>query len=67
MTMHVKIDQSLCCGSGMCVLNVPEVFEQRDEDGIGVVREPSPSADLQDLVRDAAVLCPASAIAVDDE
>ena len=47
------------------MLIVPEVFDQRDEDGIVVLLEPSPAAELHDDVRHAAAVCPAAAITVD--
>lgn len=65
--MKVQIDQELCCSSGMCALNVPEIFDQRDEDGVGVVLEPSPPDRLQNAVRHAASLCPSGAITVQDD
>lgn len=66
--MHVEIDQDKCCGSGLCALNVPEVFDQRDGDGIGYVLQPEPvDAELQDRVLDAATMCPALAVLVTEE
>ncbi|WP_376707269.1 ferredoxin [Bradyrhizobium vignae] len=46
---------------GQCVLATPEVFAQRDEDGVVVLLTESPSAELHDKVRLAAALCPAVA------
>jgi ferredoxin len=60
--MHVSVDSERCCGSGHCVLVAPEVFDQRDEDGIVILRDPSPPAELDDAVREAAAYCPTSAI-----
>ena len=66
--MHVEIDQDRCCGSGLCALNAPEVFDQRDEDGIGYVLQPIvEDAALQAKARDAASMCPASAVLVTEE
>jgi ferredoxin len=64
--MKVHIDEEKCCGSGMCVLNVPEVFDQSDE-GLGVVILSSPPDDLREEVHRAVSLCPAMAIVVDEE
>jgi ferredoxin len=64
--MKVRIDQEKCCSSGMCALNVPAIFDQREEDGVGVVLEPAPPDALQDEVRHAAALCPSSAIIVEE-
>jgi len=46
----------------MCTLNVPEVFDQNDADGLVVVLDPEPPRELHEAVRDAVNLCPASAI-----
>ncbi|MGF0169001.1 ferredoxin [Streptomyces sp. Marseille-Q5077] len=43
-----------------------EVFDQSDEDGIVTLLEPSPAEDLRAAAREAAAVCPASAIAIDD-
>ena len=63
--MKVVVDQSRCVGAGQCVLVAPEVFDQRDEDGIVVLLQENPPAELHAQVKDAAQLCPALAIEVD--
>ncbi|SDO21076.1 ferredoxin [Actinacidiphila guanduensis] len=60
--MRVHVDQDRCCGSGMCVLSAPSVFDQRDEDGIVVLLDPEPPAEVLADVRDAVAGCPALAI-----
>jgi ferredoxin len=62
--MHITIDQAKCVGAGQCVLAAPEVFDQRDDDGIVVLLNADPSADQYALVREAAAICPAAAITV---
>ena len=63
--MKVHVDQQKCVGSGQCARTVPEVFDQRDEDGIVVLLQENPPAELHAQVKDAAQLCPALAIEVD--
>lgn len=60
--MLIRIDQEKCCGAGHCVLAAPDVFDQRDEDGIVVVLDAEPPAELHQAVQDAAAVCPAAAI-----
>lgn len=60
--MRVRADQSTCATSGQCVDSVPEVFAERDEDGVVIVREPHPEPRLWQDVRDAARRCPVAAI-----
>jgi ferredoxin len=66
VAMRVSIDQVKCVGSGQCVLAAPEVFDQRDEDGIVVLLNEHPAPDQEADARDAAALCPAWAIRVED-
>ncbi len=61
----VTVDQDRCCASGQCVLVAPEVFDQREEDGIVVLLAAEPEPGLLPRVREAATLCPAAAIAID--
>lgn len=65
--MKVVVDEAKCCGAGQCVLVAPEVFDQRDEDGIVVLLEPEPAEDLHPAVREAAAVCPAAAIEVSEQ
>ncbi|WP_306316991.1 MULTISPECIES: ferredoxin [unclassified Streptomyces] len=60
--MKITVDQDKCCGAGQCVLIAPEVFDQRDEDGIVVLLDSQPPADQDVLVDEAASVCPAAAI-----
>lgn len=63
-TMKVTLDQDNCVASGQCVLTAPDVFDQRDEDGIAVLLEPEPPAERLADVHQAAAVCPALAITV---
>ncbi|MEU4385502.1 ferredoxin [Promicromonospora sp. NPDC023805] len=62
--MKVMVEEDKCCGAGTCVLIAPEVFDQRDEDGIVVLLEEAPAADQHDAVREAVSVCPAAAISL---
>ncbi|MEU6714571.1 ferredoxin [Nonomuraea purpurea] len=60
--MKVTVDEAKCCGAGQCVLLAPEVFDQREDDGIVVLLEAEPAEGLHAAVREAAAVCPAGAI-----
>lgn len=62
--MKVLIDQERCCGAGSCVLAAPEVFDQREEDGIVMLLDATPDDSQRPLVEDAMSRCPAAAISV---
>jgi ferredoxin len=65
--MKVIVDQHKCVASGQCVLTAPEVFDQREEDGIVVLLAENPPEDMADEVRQATALCPAQAIWVEEQ
>jgi ferredoxin len=60
--MKVSVDADKCVAAGQCVLLAPEVFDQREEDGVVVLLDETPGAELHDAVREAAMVCPAVAI-----
>ena len=64
--MKVIIDQEKCVSAGQCVLSAPDVFDQRDEDGTVVLLAENPANELADDVREAATICPARAIALEE-
>ncbi|MGU3501153.1 ferredoxin [Mycobacterium sp. C31M] len=64
--MKVSVHQDKCVSSGQCVLNAMDVFDQRDEDGVVVLLEPSPGLDQADNARAAAAACPALAIDIEE-
>ncbi|MGI5501958.1 ferredoxin [Lentzea sp. CA-135723] len=64
--MAVRIDQTGCIGSGQCVLAAPDVFDQSDDDGRGLVLISEPSADLLPGVRDAVDRCPAQVVTLEE-
>jgi ferredoxin len=63
--MKVTVDKDKCIASGQCVLAAPDVFDQRDEDGIVVLLNPNPSDAQVADVEQAAALCPALAITIE--
>ena len=62
--MHVTVDTDKCCGAGQCVLLAPDVFDQDEDTGIVELLDDAPPADRHAVVREAAAVCPAAAIAV---
>jgi ferredoxin len=64
--MKVFVDQDKCVGSGQCVLAADDVFDQRDEDGVVVLITDTPPAAREEDVRQAAAICPALAIRVEE-
>jgi ferredoxin len=62
--MKIEADATKCCGSGMCVLTDPAVFDQSEDDGTVIVLVAEPSAEHHAAAREAAALCPAGAITV---
>jgi ferredoxin len=65
--MKITIDQDKCCGAGTCVLLAPDVFDQRDDDGIVILLDERPSEELHPVVREAADVCPGAAIFVSED
>lgn len=64
--MLIELDEDACCGAGQCVLAAPNVFSQRDEDGIVSLLVDTPSASDRPAVEEAAYRCPANVIHVAD-
>jgi ferredoxin len=64
--MKVLVDRDKCVAAGQCVAAAADVFDQRDEDGVVVLLNASPPAELADDVRDAAAMCPAAAISIEE-
>jgi ferredoxin len=60
--MRVELDEPKCVASGQCVMASPEVFDQREDDGVAILLAEEPGAELLDGVREAAAICPAAAI-----
>ena len=60
--MKVHVDQQRCVGSGQCARTVPEVFDQRDEDGIVVLLVSVVPDAMRAKLQKAEELCPSQAI-----
>lgn len=62
--MRITVDVEKCCGAGQCVRSAPEIFAQRDSDGLVLLRGTQPPRALWNDVREAADLCPGRAISI---
>ena len=60
--MRVSINVARCVASGQCVLIVPEVFDQREDDGKVVLLTDTPVPAHHAAVMEAALVCPSGAI-----
>lgn len=60
--MRVELDEPKCVASGQCVVASPEVFDQRDDDGVAILLVEELGAELLDGVKEAVAICPAAAI-----
>lgn len=61
--MRVEIEPDRCVASGQCVMHAPTVFDQ-DDDGIVVLLDATPPAEVHPGVREAAAVCPAALIRI---
>ncbi|MFB7085155.1 ferredoxin [Streptomyces sp. NPDC056296] len=63
--MRVNAVNDRCVGSGQCAMLSPDVFDQ-DDDGLVIVLQDEPPAELREEVHRAADLCPSRSIEVLD-
>ena len=63
--MRVVVDFDLCESNAVCMAQAPEVFEVRDDDFLYVLQE-EPPPEQHEAVRQAALLCPKQAIALEE-
>jgi len=66
LPMKVIVDQDKCASSGNCVMHAPEIFDQRDEDGVVTLLNEHPPAEQVENARKAAAGCPAAAIHIEE-
>lgn len=62
MNPRPRVDRDRCVGAGNCVLTLPQVFDQDDEEGLVVVLDPAPPPEVAGLLARAVQLCPSGAI-----
>jgi ferredoxin len=60
--VEIRVDRDRCVVSGLCVLLVPGVFDQSEEDGKVLLTTGAPGTELAGAVRAAASRCPSGAI-----
>ncbi|GIF19316.1 ferredoxin [Actinoplanes tereljensis] len=60
--MRVEFDEPKCVAAGQCAMVAPDIFDQRDDDGVAIVLDATPGPEHFDEVREAAAVCPAAAI-----
>jgi len=63
--MRITVDVDRCISGGQCVISAPALFDQ-DDDGIVVLLGQAGPRQQQEEAREAARLCPASAIEIDE-
>jgi ferredoxin len=64
--MKVVVDRERCMGTGNCVACAPAVFSQDDGDNFVVLLQEHPVKAEEERVREAADLCPARAILIEE-
>jgi ferredoxin len=65
VAVNLEIDREVCIGSGQCVLQMPELFDQSEDDGRVLLRH-QPQAEDAPAVEDAVLLCPSGALRTAD-
>ena len=63
--IKVHVDPQKCIGAGQCVRTVPEVFDQREDDGIVVLLTSQAPDHLAPFLKKAVQLCPAQVIRIE--
>jgi ferredoxin len=61
--MKVTVDPDLCEANALCVAEVPEVFDLRDDEVVDILL-PEPPPELESAVADAVIACPKQALRV---
>lgn len=63
--MRVHADRDVCIGSGLCVLRLPEVFDQSEDEGTVVLLRTGLEPGQEAAVLEAVEACPSRALGVD--
>ena len=64
--MFIDIDEARCSGCGQCVMEAPEIFDQRD-DGVAILLRDPVTAQERATVISAQAACPTDAITLADD
>jgi ferredoxin len=64
--MKVRVDQHNCIGAGNCAQLAPQIFGQREDDGVVILLTDSPDAGQEANLAKAVKICPAQAISVSE-
>lgn len=62
--MLLQVDRRRCCGSGMCTLRAPAIFDQSEEDGTVILLRPRVRGGDANLAMECVQTCPSGAISV---
>jgi ferredoxin len=65
--MRIVVSTDKCIASGSCVLASPQIFTQRESDGVVHVLKRYPSLNMLQKMREVVDACPAQAFAIEDE
>ena len=60
----VTVDPDACCAMGRCAANAPSLFGQDPTTGTVILLDPHPPAELREVAKMCAELCPCGAIEV---
>jgi ferredoxin len=64
--VRIVVDGAKCIGAGQCVRAAGKVFAQDDETALVILLDENPPDDQLGAVKNAARLCPARAIVVEE-
>ena len=64
--MRITVDYHLCEGHGQCILAAPQVFDLPDDSEHVVILDAHPHEAMRAAVIQAAAMCPAQALQIED-